>query len=29
MDLQIKGLKVMITAGAAGIGLTAARTFLK
>lgn len=27
MDLQIKGLRVLITAGAAGIGLTAAKTF--
>ena len=29
MDLQIQGLKVLITAGAAGIGLTTAQTFLK
>ena len=29
MDLQIQGLKVLITAGASGIGLTTAQTFLR
>jgi NAD(P)-dependent dehydrogenase (short-subunit alcohol dehydrogenase family) len=29
VDLQLKGLKVLITAGASGIGLTTAETFLK